>query len=48
MTDADRRKINDEKNKGAYVMSSDASDLNRLLAKSRMLMEEPEDGGDEK
>ena len=48
MTDADRRKINDEKNKGAYVMSSDASDLNRLLAKSRMLMKEPEDGGDEK
>lgn len=43
MTDADRRRINEEKNKGAYVMSSDASNLNHLLEKSRKLM----DGGDE-
>ena len=41
MTDADRRRINAERNKGAYVMDADASDLNHLLAKSRMLMEEP-------
>ena len=47
MTDADRRRINDEKNKGAYVMGSDASDLNLLLAKSQHLLEESQEGGDE-
>ena len=47
MTDADRRRINDEKNKGAYVMGSDASDLNHLLAKSQMLINEAKTGGDE-
>ena len=47
MTDADRRRINDEKNRGAYVMGADASDLNLLLAKSRSLLEGSQEGGDE-
>ena len=47
MTEADVKRINEEKNKGAYVMSSDASDLNHLLAKSQMLIEETAEGGDE-
>ena len=47
MTDADRRRINAEKNKGAYVMSADATDINHLLAKSQLLMEESGEGGDE-
>ena len=47
MTEADVKRINEEKNKGAYVMSSDASDLNHLLAKSQMLIEEAAEGGDE-
>ena len=47
MTDADRRRINEERNKGAYVMSADASSLNHLLEKSRMLMDEASEGGDE-
>ena len=48
MTDADRRRINDEKNKGAYVMGADASDLNHLLAKSQQLLAASENGGDDK
>lgn len=47
MTEADVKRINEEKNKGAYVMSSDTSDLNHLLAKSQMLIEEAAEGGDE-
>ena len=47
MTDADRRRINDEKNKGAYVMGAEASDINLLLAKSQLLLEESKEGGDE-
>ena len=45
MTDADRRKINDQKNKGAYVMSADASDIDHLLAKSKALVDEAKKGG---
>ena len=47
MTEADVKRINEEKNKGAYVMSSDASDLHHLLAKSQMLIEEAAEGGEE-
>lgn len=47
MTDADRRRINEEKNKGAYVMGSDASSLNHLLEKSRLLMDGTREGGDD-
>ena len=46
MTDADRRRINAEKNKGAYVMGSEASSLDRLLERSRQLLEESGEGGD--
>ena len=46
MTDADRRRINEERNKGAYVMGADASNLDHLLEKSRMLMDEAAEGGD--
>jgi transposase len=46
MTDADRRRINAEKNKGAYVMGSEASNLDRLLERSRQLLEESGEGGD--
>ena len=47
MTDADRRRINEEKNKGAYVMSADAANLDHLLKKSRMLMDDSVEGGGE-
>ena len=45
MTDEDRRKLNDQKNIGAYVMSADASDIGRLLAKSKALADEAGKGG---
>ena len=45
MTDEDRRKLNDQKNKGASVMSADASDIGRLLAKSKALADEAGKGG---
>ena len=45
MTDADKRRLNDQKNKGAYVMSADASDIDKLLAKSKALTEEAGKGG---
>lgn len=45
MTDADKRRLNDEKNKGAYVMSADASNIERLLARSRALADEAGKGG---
>ncbi len=45
MTDADKRRLNDQKNKGAYVMSADASDIDKLLAKSKALAEEAGKGG---
>lgn len=45
MSDDDRRRLNDQKNKGAYVMSADASDLSKLLAKSKALADEAEKGG---
>ena len=45
MTDEDRKKLNDQKNKGAYVMSADASDIGRLLAKSKALADEAGKGG---
>ena len=45
MTDADKRSLNDQKNKGAYVMSPDASDIGKLLAKSKALAEEAGKGG---
>ena len=41
----DKKRLNDQKNRGAYVMSADASDLNKLLAKSKALAEETEKGG---
>ena len=46
ITEADKRRINDQKNKGAYVMDADASDINHLLAKSRALVEEQQQGGE--
>ncbi|MBR6266848.1 MAG: IS21 family transposase [Selenomonadaceae bacterium] len=46
MSDRDRRKLNDEKNKGAYVMGPEASDLSRLLAKSQALADEAQKGGE--
>ena len=46
MTDADRRKVNDQKNKGAYVMTADATALDKLLAKSKALADSSEEGGD--
>jgi hypothetical protein len=46
MTDADRRRINAEKNKGAFVMGASATDLNHLLAKSQQLMDGSMEGGD--
>lgn len=46
MSDRDRKKLNDEKNKGAYVMSPEASDLSRLLAKSQTLADEAQKGGE--
>lgn len=46
MTDADKRRINAERNRGAYVMGAEASDLNQLLAKSQLLLEESQEGGD--
>lgn len=46
MSDRDRRKLNDEKNKGAYVMGPEASDLNRLLARSQALADEAQKGGE--
>ena len=36
---------NEEKNKGAYVMSSASADINRLLAKSQSLVEQAQRGG---
>lgn len=45
MTDEDRRRLNAEKNRGAYVMGTEASDLDHLLARSQMLMRESERGG---
>ena len=36
---------NEEKNKGAYVMSSASADINRLLAKSQSLVEQAQKGG---
>ena len=45
MTDDDKRRLNDEKNKGAYVMSADASNIDKLLAKSRALADEARKGG---
>ena len=46
MSDRDRKQLNDEKNKGAYVMSPEASDLSRLLAKSQALADEAQKGGE--
>lgn len=36
---------NEDKNKGAYVMSPSATDINRLLAKSQSLVEQAKKGG---
>ena len=47
MTDADKRRINDEKNKGAYVMGSEASNIHRLLQKSQALIDQAEGGDSE-
>ena len=47
MTDADRRHLNEEKNRGAYVMGAQAADLNHLLAKSRALLDGVQEGGEE-
>ena len=46
ISDIDRIKLNDEKNKGAYVMGPEASDLSRLLAKSQALADEAQKGGE--
>ena len=42
-TEVSRR--NEDKNKGAYVMSSASADINRLLAKSQSLVEQAQKGG---
>jgi len=47
MDAADHTRINEEKNRGAYVMSSSATDINHLLAKSQALVEKASKGGDE-
>ena len=36
---------NEEKNKGAYVISSASADINRLLVKSQSLVEQAQKGG---
>lgn len=46
MSDLDCRRLNDEKNKGAYVMGPEASDLSRLLAKSQALADESQKRGE--
>lgn len=40
MDTADTARINEEKNQGAFLRSAEASNLNRLLAKSRNLMKQ--------
>lgn len=42
---ADISRKNEDKNKGAYVMSPSASDINHLLAKSKSLVEQTQKGG---
>ena len=42
-TEVSRR--NEDKNKGAYVISSASADINRLLAKSQSLVEQAQKGG---
>ena len=42
---ADISRKNEDKNKGAYVMSPSASDINHLLAKSKSLVEQAQKGG---
>ena len=43
MSDSEKRRLNDQKNQGAYVMSASASDLDRLLAKSKALADGEEE-----
>lgn len=40
MDTADTARINEEKNQGAFLRSAEASNLNRLLARSRNLMKQ--------
>jgi transposase len=46
LTDSDRIKLNDDKNKGAYVMSPAATDIQRLLSKSQSLIDKSQKEGD--
>lgn len=46
MTDAEKREANEQKNKGAFVMPSDASSIDSLLAKSRALANGKQGGGE--
>ena len=47
MTPADTAKVNEEKNQGAYLRDASASSIDRLLAKSRNLMDQEGGGTDE-
>ena len=48
MSESERRRLNDQRNKGAYVMGPSATDIDHLLAKSRDLISEAKKGGDRK
>lgn len=43
----ERAKLNEECNKGGYVMSADTMDINHLLSKSQKLAQETQKEGDE-
>ena len=45
MPEDGRRRLNDKKNEGAYVMGADASDLGKLLARSKALADRAGKGG---
>lgn len=44
-TGAEVARINEDKNKGAYIMNPSASDIHRLLAKSQSLVDQMKRGG---
>lgn len=46
-TPEERAKLNEERNKGGYVMSADTMDINHLLSKSQKLAQETQKEGDE-
>lgn len=47
ITPADTAKVNEEKNQGAYLRDASASSIDRLLAKSRNLMDQEGGSTDE-